>query len=82
MRCDLIRVRRFLATLARSPATEVSLTLTKDETSLSRDVVRNYPTALEACLLAEDQTIWSAHVRSAATSRREPKRYVAELSLG
>jgi hypothetical protein len=82
VRRDPIRVRRLFAALARSTATEVSLsTLAKDETSLSRDAVRDYLAALERVFIIEDQPAWSAHLRSSATLRKEPKRHFADPSL-
>ncbi|MBU3994525.1 MAG: DUF4143 domain-containing protein, partial [Actinobacteria bacterium] len=67
---------------ARSTASEVSLsTLAKDETSLSRDTVRDYLNALERIFIVEDQPAWSAHLRSSATLRKEPKRHFVDSSL-
>lgn len=82
VRRDPIRVRRLFAALARSTATEVSLsTLARDETSLSRDAVRDYLTALERVFVIEDQPAWSTHLRSSATLRQEPKRHFVDPSL-
>lgn len=82
VRRDPIRIRRLFSALARSTATEVSLsTLAKDETSLSRDAVRDYLTALERVFIVEDQPAWSTHLRSSATLRREPKRHFVDPSL-
>lgn len=82
VRRDPIRVRRLFAALARSTATEVSLsTLAKDETSLSRDAVRDYMMALERVFITEDQPAWSTHLRSSATLRQEPKRHFVDPSL-
>ncbi|WP_022870123.1 ATP-binding protein [Yaniella halotolerans] len=82
VRRDPIRVRRLFAALARSTATEVSLsTLAKDETSLSRDAVRDYLTALERVFITEHQPAWSTHLRSSATLRQEPKRHFVDPSL-
>lgn len=79
---DPIRVRRLFAALARSTASEVSLsTLAKDETSLSRDTVRDYLNALVRIFIVEDQPAWSAHLRSSATLRKEPKRHFVDPSL-
>lgn len=79
---DPIRVRRLFGALARSTATEVSLsTLAKDEASLSRDAVRDYLTALERVFVIENQPAWSTHLRSSATLRREPKRHFVDPSL-
>lgn len=82
VRRDPIRVRRLFSALARWTATEVFLsTLAKDETSLSRDAVRDYLTALERVFVIEDQPAWSTHLRSSATLRREPKRHFVDPSL-
>lgn len=82
VRRDPIRIRRLFAALARSTATEVSLsTLAKYETSLSRDAVRDYLTALERVFVIEDQPAWSTHLRSSATLRRDPKRHFVDPSL-
>ncbi|BDZ54365.1 ATP-binding protein [Agromyces marinus] len=79
---DPIRVRRLLAALARSTATEASIsTLARDEASLSRDAVRAYLAALERIFVVEDQPAWSAHLRSSATLRKEPKRHFCDPAL-
>src|SRR5690554_2334136 len=76
------RVRRLLAALARSTATEVTIsTLARDEASLSRDAVREYLDALTRIFVIEDQPAWSAHLRSSATLRMEPKRHFCDPSL-
>lgn len=79
---DPARVSRLLKSLARSVATEVTLTtLAKDEMTLSRDTVRDYVAALERVFVIENQPAWSAHLRSSATLRKEPKRHFADPSL-
>lgn len=79
---DPLRVGRLLRALARSVGTEVSITtLAKDETSLSRDSVRDYLSALERIFVVENQPAWSTHLRSSATLRKEPKRHFADPSL-
>jgi predicted AAA+ superfamily ATPase len=79
---DPQRVRRLMMALARSTATEVSIsTLAHDEASLSRDAVREYLDALARIFIVEDQPAWSTHLRSAATLRKEPKRHFADPSL-
>ena len=79
---DPVRIRRLLSALARSTASEVTLaTLAKDETSLSRDTVRDYLAALQRIFIIEDQPAWSAHLRSSATLRQEPKRHFVDPSL-
>lgn len=76
------RVRRLMAALARSTATEVTIsTLARDESSLSRDAVRDYLDALSRIFVVEDQPAWSAHLRSSATLRKEPKRHFCDPSL-
>lgn len=76
------RVMRLMRALARSTATEVTVsTLAKDETSLSRDAVRDYLDALTRIFVVEDQPAWSAHLRSSATLRKEPKRHFTDPSL-
>src|SRR5699024_1316485 len=79
---DPVRIRRLLSALARSTASEVTLaTLARDETSLSRDTVRDYLAALQRIFIIEDQPAWSAHLRSSATLRQEPKRHFVDPSL-
>lgn len=79
---DPARVRRLMVALARSIGTEVTIsTLARDETSLSRDAVREYLDALSRIFVIEDQPAWSAHLRSSATLRQEPKRHFCEPSL-
>ena len=79
---DPRRVRRLMVAVARSVATEVTLsTLARDETSLSRDAVREYLDALSRIFVIEDQPAWSAHLRSSATLRQEPKRHFCDPSL-
>lgn len=79
---DPRRVRRLMVALARSVATEVTIsTLARDEASLSRDAVREYLDALSRIFVIEDQPAWSAHLRSSATLRQEPKRHFCDASL-
>ena len=79
---DPNRVLRLMRSLARSTATEVTITtLARDEASLSRDAVREYLDALARIFIVEDQPAWSAHLRSSATLRQEPKRHLADPSL-
>ena len=79
---DPQRVRRLLLALARSTATEVTVTtLARDEASLSRDAVRDYLDALSRIFVIEDQPAWSSHLRSSATLRKEPKRHFCDPSL-
>lgn len=81
-RRDSVRVRRLMIALARSTATEVSIsTLARDAASLSRDAVREYIDALARIFVVEDQPAWSAHLRSSATLRKEPKRHFCDPSL-
>ncbi len=81
-RRDASRVMRLMRALARSVATEVTVsTLARDEASLSRDAVREYLDALARIFVIEDQPAWSAHLRSSATLRKEPKRHLADPSL-
>lgn len=82
VRRDPVRVHRLLRALARSVASEVTLsTLARDETSLSRDAVRDYLGSLKRIFLLEDQPAWSTHLRSSATLRKEPKRHFTDPSL-
>lgn len=79
---DPTRVSRLMVALARSTATEVTIsTLARDEASLSRDAVREYLNALSRIFVIEDQPAWSAHLRSSATLRQEPKRHFTDPSL-
>lgn len=79
---DPVRVHRLMTALARSTGTEVTVsTLSRDETSLSRDAVREYLDALTRIFVVEDQPSWSAHLRSSAMLRKEPKRHFCDPSL-
>lgn len=79
---DPVRVMRLLTALARSTATEVTIsTLARDEVSMSRDAVREYLAALERIFVVENQPAWATHLRSSATLRKEPKRHFADPSL-
>ena len=79
---DPLRVRRLMQALARSTGTEVSIsTLARDEATLSRDAVREYMDALSRIFIIEDQPAWSAHLRSSATLRKEPKRHFCDPSV-
>jgi predicted AAA+ superfamily ATPase len=82
VRRDPQRVRRLISALARVTASETRLsTLARDETTLSRDAVREYLSALARLFVIEDQPAWSAHLRSSATLRAEPKRHFCDPSL-
>ncbi|UUE20849.1 DUF4143 domain-containing protein [Microbacterium sp. J1-1] len=79
---DPLRVRRLMQALARSTGTEASIsTLARDEATLSRDAVREYMDALSRIFVVEDQPAWSAHLRSSATLRKEPKRHFCDPSV-
>lgn len=79
---DPLRVRRLLQALARSTGTEASITtLARDEATLSRDAVREYLDALSRIFIVEDQPAWSAHLRSSATLRKDPKRHFCDPSI-
>jgi predicted AAA+ superfamily ATPase len=79
---DPLRVLRLLTALARSVATEVTIsTLARDEASLSRDAVRDYLDTLSRIFVVDDQPAWSTHLRSSATLRKEPKRHLGDPSL-
>lgn len=79
---DPVRVMRLLRALARSTATEVTIsTLARDESSLSRDAVREYLDVLTRVFIVDDQPAWRTHLRSSATLRKEPKRHLADPSL-
>lgn len=79
---DPARVTRLMRAVARSVATEVTIsTLARDEADLSRDSVRDYLSALARIFIVEDQPAWSAHLRSSAALRKEPKRHLADPSL-
>lgn len=81
-RRDPSRVLRLMRALARSTATEVTIsTLARDESSLSRDTVREYLDALARIFVVEDQPAWSAHLRSSATLRKVRKRHFTDPSL-
>lgn len=82
-RHDPLRIARLLTALARSTASEVSVTtLARDVGDpLSRNTVDAYLDALRRLMILDEQPAWSVHLRSSATLRRAPKRHLADPSL-
>ncbi|GAB3756287.1 DUF4143 domain-containing protein [Zhihengliuella somnathii] len=75
------RIGRLLQALARSVATEVTVTALAKDVGTSRDTLRSDLEALERIFIVEPQPAWSTHLRSSATLRKEAKRHLADPSL-
>ncbi|MCL2232065.1 MAG: DUF4143 domain-containing protein [Treponema sp.] len=84
-RRDPQKVMRLLQSLARNISTEASLTsLAKDcgtGTKLNDETIAEYLEALERLMVIEPLPAWSAHIRSADTLRKAPKRHFTDPSL-
>lgn len=85
-RRDPEKVGRLLRSLARNVATEVAVaTLARDVSGsadkLDDDTVRDYLAALDRLMIAEDQPVWSPHLRSRSILRQAPKRHFVDPSL-
>ena len=85
-RRDPLRVMRLLQSFARNISTEASLSsLAKDiggsDTKINDETVSEYLEALERLMVVEQLPAWKAHIRSADTLRKTPKRHFADPSL-
>ncbi|SED66920.1 ATP-binding protein [Ruania alba] len=85
-RRDPNRVRQLLSSLARSSATESSIsTLATDvgegTGSFAWETIVDYLDALSRLMVVEDAPAWSLHLRSSATLRKAPKRHFVDPSL-
>ncbi|GHT79178.1 ATPase AAA [Actinomycetota bacterium] len=85
-RRDPVKVARLLQSYARNTAIPASITaLATDvvggDTPLNRETISDYIDALSRLMIIEDLPAWSAHLRSRATLRTAPKRYLVDPSL-
>jgi predicted AAA+ superfamily ATPase len=85
-RCDPVKVMRVIQSLARNPATPVSIrTIAADAGSadgaLDDATVRGYLDALARLMILEDQPAWAPHLRSKSILRNAPKRHFVDPSL-
>ncbi|KXK37481.1 MAG: ATP-binding protein [Saprospiraceae bacterium] len=84
---DPIKVRSLLRSLARNTGTTVDIsTLSKDiaeneKSDLTRPTIYDYIDVLERLMIIEDQPAWNAHIRSAASLRKNPKRHFTDVCL-
>lgn len=87
VRRDPQKVRSLLRALARSVATQVeNATLEKDiqkreDVVLSRPTLIDYLDALSRLMIFEEQPAFNAHIRSANSLRKSPKRHFCDVSL-
>jgi predicted AAA+ superfamily ATPase len=86
VRRDPEKVGRLMQSLARSVASEVSVsTLASDvggaDGPISRNTVSSYLDALERLMVIEKQEAWATHLRSKAILRTSAKRHFADPSL-
>ena len=85
-RRDPIKVARLLQSYARNTAIPASVTtLASDaagsDTPLNRETTSGYIDALSRLMIVEDLPAFNAHLRSRATLRTTPKRYLVDPSL-
>ncbi|GHT77548.1 ATPase AAA [Spirochaetia bacterium] len=83
---DPQRVLRLLQSLARNVSTEASVTaLAKDaggsDIKITDETITGYLEALERLMAVEQLPAWRAHIRSADTLRKAPKRHFVDPSL-
>lgn len=84
---DPLKVRSLLRSLARNTATLVdNKTLekdvkTSDRNELSRNTVSEYLDALSRLMILYEQPAFNPHIRSSASLRKSPKRYLCDTSL-
>lgn len=80
-RRDPVKVQALLRSLARGVATEQSISAIATDIDIDRATTREYLTALQRIFIAEEQRAWSSHLRSRASLRKAPKRYLADPAL-
>jgi predicted AAA+ superfamily ATPase len=83
---DPQKILRLLQSLSRNIATEASVTsLAKDtggsDITINDETVAEYLEALERLMVVEQLPAWKAHIRSADTLRKTPKRHFVDPSL-
>jgi len=83
---DPIRVERFLQSVARNVATNVSMaTLARDavgeDGSVRPNTALEYADSLARLMILEDQPAWRPHLRSKSRLRQAPKRHFVDPSL-
>ncbi|MEZ5133298.1 MAG: DUF4143 domain-containing protein [Mycobacterium sp.] len=82
------RLRRALASLARSVGTSIKLTALgadiagDDHRAPARETVNSYLDALDRLKLTENSPAWKPHMRSRTELREAPVRYFVDPSLG
>lgn len=86
VRHDPVRIRRLLASLARTIATEASVTslasdVAADGSPIDRNTVRTYLDALTTIFAFEEQPAWSVSLRSRTRLRGRPKLHLSDPSL-
>ena len=85
-RRDPARVALLLQSLARSVATEASISTIATDVgpergSLARETVVDYLDALTRLMVVEDLPAWPQHLRSSAALRKAPKRHFVDPAL-
>ena len=85
-RHDQARMERLLRSLARTTATEVTVTrlaadVSVDGSGANRDTVRDYLDSLTALYVLEEQPAWSVSLRSRARLRRRAKLHFCDPAL-
>ncbi|KAF0201130.1 MAG: hypothetical protein FD170_2896 [Bacteroidetes bacterium] len=84
---DPIKVRSLLRSIARNTATLVdNKTLeqdvkTSDRNELSRNTISEYLDALSRLMIMYEQPAFNPHIRSSASLRKSPKKYLCDASL-
>jgi predicted AAA+ superfamily ATPase len=79
---DPQKVMRLLQSLSRNISTEASLdSLAKDTGISTNETVAEYIEVLERLMIVEQLPAWSAHIRSADTLRKSPKRHFVDPSV-
>lgn len=86
VRHDPVRVRRLLASLARTIATEATVSslaadVAADGSHIDRNTVRTYLDALTSIFAFEEQPAWSTSLRSRTRLRGQPKLHLSDPSL-
>lgn len=84
---DPMKVRSLLRSIARNTATLVdNKTLeqdikTSDRNELSRNTITDYLDVLSRLMILYEQPAFNPHIRSSASLRKSPKRYLCDTSL-
>jgi len=84
---DPLKIRSLLRSLARNTGTLVdNRTLERDvyaseRSAVSRNTIADYMDALSRLMILYEQPAFNAHIRSAASLRKSPKRHLCDPSL-